>query len=293
MSAPQQLETTDATEDRAFAFVRALAEELSKGKVELPGFPDVAIRIQRVLADENVTPDRIVRVIGSEPVLAGRLLQMANSVALNVTGKPVTDLRTAVTRVGINIVRSATIAFAIQQLRRAPALRGLEKPLDVLWQRSVQVASLCHVIAKRLTHLSPDTAMLAGLLHGIGRLYILTRAGKHRALFSDVATYQAIEREWHLTIAVALLENWEIADEIVQAVRDSADMEREVRGSPCLGDVLMASMIIAQYQNNPAELEANLQKAKAVQRLQLTPAVCEQILREAAEEIAALRAALG
>jgi hypothetical protein len=40
----------------AFAFVQQLAAELSKGKVELPSFPDIALRIRKVLADRTPPP---------------------------------------------------------------------------------------------------------------------------------------------------------------------------------------------------------------------------------------------
>ena len=130
-----------AEQDVAFTFVQALAAELSGGKVELPGFPHIVMRVQRVLSDEKADAAKIVRVIGSDPVLATQLIRMANSAALNPGGAPVTDLRAAVTRVGVDTVRTATIAFAIQQLREAPALRGLEMQLGILWRRSVQVAA--------------------------------------------------------------------------------------------------------------------------------------------------------
>ena len=42
----------------AFAFVQDLALEMSAGKIEIPSFPDVAVRIRKVLADENCTPPR-------------------------------------------------------------------------------------------------------------------------------------------------------------------------------------------------------------------------------------------
>ena len=51
----------------AFKFVQALASELSAGKIELPSFPEVAMRIQRMLTDENVAAEKIVRAIGAEP----------------------------------------------------------------------------------------------------------------------------------------------------------------------------------------------------------------------------------
>jgi len=281
--------------DVAFTFVQALAAELSGGKVELPGFPHIVMRVQKVLADESADAPRIVRVIGSEPVLATQLVRMANSAALNPSGTAIMDLRTAVARCGLDTVRSATIAFAIQQLRDAPALKGLEKQLGVLWRRSVQVAALSHAVAKKLTGatVSPDAAMLAGLLQGIGRLYILTRASRYPSLFADPLTYQTIEHDWHLSIAAALLENWGMADEIVQAVHDSENFDREPRGNPCLADVLVVASILADLQGEPEVLKAQTECSKPLQRLRLDYATCEAFLKESAQEIAALRDALG
>ena len=282
-----------ADKDVAFTFVQALAAELSGGKVELPGFPHIVMRVQRILSDEKADASKMVRVIGSEPVLAAQLLRMANSAALNPTSTPVTDLRAAVTRVGVDTVRSATIAFAIRQLNEAPTLRGLEMQLGVLWRRSVQVASLCFVIARRLTSVSADTALLAGLLQGIGRLYILTRASRHRSLFCDAAAYQGIEHDWHLSIAAALLENWGIADEIVQAVHESENLEREARGAPTLADVLVVGTLLADLNGDASALAAQLQCAKPLQRLRLDQQTCERFLAESAQEVNALRDALG
>ncbi|HTL93473.1 MAG TPA: HDOD domain-containing protein [Steroidobacteraceae bacterium] len=283
----------EADRDVAFTFVQALASELSGGNVELPGFPHIVARVQRVLSDDKADAGRIVRVIGSDPVLATQLIRMANSAALNPGGMRVTDLRAAVTRVGVDTVRTATIAFAMQQLREAPTLRGLEMQLGVLWRRSVQVASLCFVVARHLTPVSADTALLAGLLQGIGRLYILTRASGHRSLFSDAAAYQAIEHDWHLSIAAALLENWGIADEIVQAVHESENLERDSRGPLNLGDVLAVGTLLAEINGDSSALAAQIVCAKPLQRLRLDQLACERFLAESAQELAAMRDALG
>ena len=66
-----------------FGFVKALASELSQGQVELPSVPDIVLKLQKTLSDENVSNDIVVRVVGSEPMLAGKLMNMANSAALN------------------------------------------------------------------------------------------------------------------------------------------------------------------------------------------------------------------
>jgi HD-like signal output (HDOD) protein len=279
--------------DVAFTFVQALASELSGGKIELPGFPHIVMRVQKVLGDANSDAGRIVKVLGGEPVLASQIVRMANSAALNPQGIPVSDLRAAVARVGLDTVRSATIAFAVRQLRDAPLLKGLETPLGVLWRRSVLVASLSCVIARRMTTVNPDTALLAGLLQGIGRLYILTRASGHRALFADQDSYQSIEHDWHLSIAAALLENWGIADEIVQAVHESENFERESRGPLNLADVLVVGTILAEHHNQPQALNAQVHCAKPLQKLKLDAAACEAFIAESEADIESLREALG
>jgi HD-like signal output (HDOD) protein len=290
---PPPTAAPDGAGDVAFTFVQALASELSGGKIELPGFPHIVMRVQRVLGDENADTDRIVKVLGSEPVLASQIVRMANSAALNPAGVLVTDLRSAVSRVGLDTVRSATIAFAVRQLRDAPILKGLEAPLGLLWKRSVLVASLTCVIARRLTHINPDTGLLAGLLQGIGRLYILTRASGHRALFADQETYQSIEQDWHLSIAAALLENWGIADEIVQAVHESENFERDARGPVGLADVLVVGTILAEHHNQPQVLQAQVHCAKPLQKLKLDAPACEAFIAESAKDIESLRVALG
>jgi HD-like signal output (HDOD) protein len=292
-TSPPPGDTHGEEADVAFTFVQALASELSGGKIELPGFPHIVMRVQKVLGDENADANRIVKVLGSEPVLASQIVRMANSAALNPAGVRVTDLRASVARVGLDTVRSATIAFAMRQLRDAPLLKGLEAPLGVLWRRSVLVASLSCVIARRLTTVNADTALLAGLLQGIGRLYILTRASGHRALFADQDSYQAIEQDWHLSIAAALLENWGIADEIVQAVHESENLERESRGPLSLTDVLVVGTILAEHHDQPRALQAQVHCAKPLQKLKLDAAACEAFIAESAVDIESLRAALG
>jgi HD-like signal output (HDOD) protein len=267
---------------------------LSSGKVELPGFPDIVARVQQVLSDDNVSTDRVVKVLGTEPVLAGQLMSVANSAALNPSGKSITDLRSAVARVGLNTVRTATIAYAVRLLRTGAELKNIAGPLNELWQRNVLVASISYVLARKRTQVNPDTALLTGLLHGVGRLYIMTRAVRHAALFANPSSYQLIERDWHLSIATALLENWGISPEIVAAVRDSEDYAREPRGPACLTDVLVAANMIVVHNGQPPEfLQARLQTVRAVARLELTREICDALMTESATEIAGLREVLG
>ena len=277
----------------AFAFVQSLATELSKGKVDLPSFPDIALKVRKVLTDENVSQEKVVRVVGSEPALAARLMQIANSAALNFSGKSITDLRTAIARMGFNMVRSAAIAFAMSQLKKVDSLKGLEKPLDDLWKRSAAVAAMSHAVARRFSKVNPDTAMLAGLLHGIGQLYILTRSSQHPGLFADHSAYNSIVRDWHASVAKALLENWDMTEEIVTAVSEFEDFERENSGAVDLTDVLTVGYLLASFKEHPETIELNMHDVAACKRMEIDRASYEKLIDESEHEIDALRQALG
>jgi HD-like signal output (HDOD) protein len=276
-----------------FGFVKALAAELSQGQVELPSVPDIVLKLQKTLSDENVSNDVVVRVVGSEPMLAGKLMNMANSAALNASGRKIADLRMAVARVGFNIVRSAALSFAVEQLKRSPEFKHLEGPLDVLWKSSVQIAALSHVIARRFSSLNGDTALLAGLMHNVGRIYILTRASKHPSLVADQLTYQSIVRDWHTNVSKALLENWRVAEEVVDAVANHEDMDRDQRGPVTLTDVLSLATLVERNRAGGDLQSADESLVKGLRRLHLQLQDCASVIDESAEEIAALKSALG
>src|SRR5688572_22088366 len=249
--------------------------------------------MRRVLADENCDTNQVARVAGAEPALAAKLLRMANSVALNPGGLKVTELKSAIARLGFSNVRSASLAYAVEQVRNAPALEPMRNVLNELWERSVLVASLAYVAARKWTYVSPDQALLAGLMHGMGRMYIITRSVDHPGLFADAATFQRMLRDWHAPVAKMVLESWEIAPEIVSAVEHFEQLDRRNAGDADLTDVLTIADLLASYHGDALALEVQLAEAAASRRLGITQESVALVLQESADELASLNAALG
>jgi putative nucleotidyltransferase with HDIG domain len=284
--------TEPAGASGAFAFVADLAQEVSKGRVELPSFPDVAVRVRKVLADEQVSNEQIARVVGSEAGLAARVFTLANSAALNRTGKTIADLRAAVNRIGHNNVRTAAVSFAIAQLRRANELRAISKELEQLWNEATMVAALAHAVASRSNSVNPDESMLAGLLHNVGKIYVLARANRHGSLFKDSVALAQVIRDWHANIGKAIVENWGFPEHIADAIAEHENIDRQVH-VPDVTDVLTVAVMMATFIGHEADLELNMQGVKAFWRLGLDNDKCVHVMRDCAEEIAALRTALG
>jgi len=244
----------------AFQFVTQLAEEVSRGRVELPSFPDVAVRVRKVLADEHVATDQIARVVGSDAGLAARVFSLANSAALS-RGKAVSDLKTAVNRIGHNNVRTAAVSFAIAQLRRASELRHIAKELEELWNEATMVAALCFAVAGR-TKVNADESMLAGLIHNVGKIYILARANRHENMFRDPAALAQVMRDWHCSVGKAIVENWGFPEHICEAIGEHENIDRQV-GSPDVTDVLTVAVMMSGFVGHETDLELNMQGVKA------------------------------
>jgi len=282
----------NARQSELARLVEALNVELAGEKIDLPSFPDVATRVRRALTNEQVDVDSVVRIVSAEPALAARLLQLANSAAVNPNGKRFNDLRSAISRIGFNMARSAAIAFAMSQLRRAEAYKSVGNALGELWKQSAHVAAMCHVVARRFTQINADSALLAGLLQGVGKLYLLTRAARFPALLADAGTYQRLVAEWHLPLACAILRNWELSEDIVDAVVACESLDRDHQGATDLGDVLTISAALAQLGPAPKADDMLFLGTPAARRMKLDAKACDTVLAESSEAIASLRRAL-
>ena len=286
-----QLDPVEAQSTVAFDFIRSLAGELSGGHVDLPSFPEIALQVRRILSDPNTRVEQIVRVVGSEPALAARLLRIANSAAINRSGKSVTDLRTAIARIGHNMVRSASISFSMNQIRKANTLASLAPHLNDLWERSTYVAAYAYVLARTCTRVNPDEAMLTGMMHGIGKLYILTRATGHPELFASEDVLNDIINDWYPSIGKAILENWKFSETMARAVGQE-DFSRTDLDSPDLTDVVGIAMLMVAYGTDIAGLEQTLEELPAAKRLGMNQSKTLEVMQDSAAEVTALSQAL-
>lgn len=208
----------------AFGFVRQLVANLPGKDVDLPAFPDVVRRLQVALADPDTSAKDLVAIIESEPVLSARLLQMANSAAMNAAGNPATSIKAAVSRLGFNLVRLTAVTHAMRQMERLAELAPIRAELGAIWRTSNEVAAICYVVAKRAFGRQPDEAMLAGLLHGIGGLYILTHAQKAAPALRGDPGFRSVLADWQPRLGKAILDAWGLPERIGAAVANQDEL---------------------------------------------------------------------
>jgi hypothetical protein len=161
--------------DRISAF-KSIATQASLGELTFPTNVDATLKLQSALNDPDCHADLAARLVQAEPLLAARTVAIANSVAYNRSGSDVTNVRAAIQRVGFRTLNALAAAVIVRQLDSKITHPALRAKADQLWQHSAHVAALSQVIARRVSHTDPETAMFAGIVHEVGGFYLLSRA---------------------------------------------------------------------------------------------------------------------
>ncbi len=201
--------TNKVLEDK---FYIALLDDLEKQKLVLPTLPEIALKVRDAVSDEDASAKQIAEVISLDPAISARMIQVANSPLLR--GSQQTDtVEQAITRMGHSLVKSMVTTMAMEQIFKA-SNPLTKKYMQSIWQESTQIASISSAMANHFTKLKADQALLAGLVHNIGALPILTRAEEIPALVQDEAIFASLLKRLSGPIGLSIMKSWNFSDEI-------------------------------------------------------------------------------
>lgn len=202
-----------------------IQEEIRAGRIEVPVLPEVAVRVRQIIAQEGPISD-IVAVIEREPAFAAAVLRYANSVAFAGL-KEITDLKQAVTRLGLVSVEQTILAISARNAFKSSDPHD-QQILRTLWNHSMAAALGARRIASRIPGVSPELAFLGGLLHDIGKTVILRCASglrqkdpAHNTL-SETALMEFFD-SLHAKVGESLFESWQLPHQIRDVVRRHHD----------------------------------------------------------------------
>jgi len=196
------------------------------GSQSLPAFPRIVARIIETLDDPDANLNLLGSYIERDPVIAGHLLSLANMAAsLRYGGRTVSDVFTAISLVGLARVREVAVLVSLSQVLDDP--QPNQRPA-YFWRHSVAVG-VCGI---ELAHWTPtpvnvDTALIAGLLHDVGQLWLRRFRPEQFARARDQAMLRGVditntEREIfgvdHGEIGAWIAESWGLTAEIAAAI---------------------------------------------------------------------------
>jgi len=135
---------------------------------QLPTLPAVAMEAIRLMNGDGATFDSVADLIKNDQVLAGKILNYANSAYVGARQK-ITTVPQAISVAGFNAVRSLTLSVAIFDCF-AENLSHQRESLVNFWIHSIGVAATAEALAKKIDFPFKDEAYIAGLMHDIGKL---------------------------------------------------------------------------------------------------------------------------
>lgn len=167
--------------------------QAARGELIFPTNVAASIRLQHAVADPACHLEAAADLVMAEPLVAARLVAIANSVAYTRFGGKVSNVRTAVRLLGFNALRSLVAAIVVRQFSGAISDPSLRAQAELLWQHCANVAALAKVLARELTEVDPETALFAGIVHDISGFYLLFRAQELPVLLENAADESGAE----------------------------------------------------------------------------------------------------
>ena len=201
-----------------------LIHAIENDELVLPTLPEVALRVREAAEDPDVGIPQISKVIGNDAALTARIIKVVNSPLLR-SNKEITDLQMAVSRLGINYTCNLATGLAMEQMFQATS-DVVDRKMREVWNKSTEIAGICHVLCRHYTRLMPDQATLAGLVHQIGVLPILTYAEEHNELLADSISLNHVIEQIHPIIGDKILRTWDFPEPIACIPSQFLDFQR-------------------------------------------------------------------
>ncbi|AZP12468.1 HDOD domain-containing protein [Undibacterium parvum] len=276
--------------------LKHIIEQIRQGELVFPTNVNASIKIQEALDDPDCGIETAANLVITEPLLAARLVAIANSVAYSRFGGGVTNVKTAVTILGFTTLRSIVISVVIRQLSLAITDPQLRIKANQLWEHSANVAALAHVIAKKISHVDYETAMFAGIVHEVAGFYLLSRAHEFPTLL-DTANNgsdntEEIEESSEAIIGRAVLKKLMVPAVVIKAVENLWN-GLLVLPAESLGDILMVANDLASVVSPlDTRTQAVIDQSTSEIDFFVGDTTLNEITAESNEEVRSLTAAL-
>ena len=275
-----------------FKILEDIAKDLSGDQISFPTFLDITFQVRTALKDENLNVEKLAKLVGAEPLMSAKIIRMANSVALNPSGREVADVKSAIVRVGMEAVRTVSFAVAMEQLLKSKQMQPFAGISQRLWEHTAHVAALCRVLARKLAKINGDEAMFAGLVHDIGVFYLMSRAAGFPEMIADKPALYDLLVGWHDNIGHALLSALGLPESVLIAVQEH-ETDREIKEIKTLPDVLYVANKIANRAASWRDPEFDTGIDTSMLETIFDPEMLAEIIEESEEEVHSLKSALG
>jgi len=284
----------DTLEESGNDIIEEITERFDSKDFNLPSLPEMALHVNKALENESINMNALSSTLQSDPAITARIIQVSNS-ALFHTGQTIESLQVAITRIGLEAVRSIVISVVLRDLFH-PETTLIKKTMKRYYEHSIRTGVICYVLAKRCDGFDPDRAFLAGLLHDIGVIPLLVVADKHEELSHQAGKLDSILSDLKGVVGSILLRQWDFGESYAITSEQAYKWERESNTSPDYCDLVQVALLHSNLVSGEKILGPSLINLPAFKRLNLgdtDPAKEIQKLKELSSRITEMMNNLG
>lgn len=271
------METNTAMQSNdEFRFVSLLALELDNGDIFLPSLPDVVIKIRNLLEKDSCDFGTISQAISVDPVLVSRLFVFANSALYNRANVKIDTLEGAIGRLGFEVVRNTAMSLAMKQLHKSDKHDKSARQFRAIWAHGMKLSCMAHALASRSGGLNPETAYLCGLMHEVGKLYILTKAEDFPDLLGNAESLTRVMEEWNPQVSKSIIESWGFPDDVAESADPAAYGGDDEKPEPTYADVMFVARLL--IDDNEQDLATQFEQAASCLKLAIDQASAADVM---------------
>lgn len=186
----------------------------------VPVFPQAALQTLNLMRNPSANVADVVEAASLDPAIAGVIMRLANS-ALFGSRTPASTIAKAIVRLGFATAQKVVTSAALR-----PLFGGSPRLLET-WPHSLKVADLSEQLAGVSGKIDPAEAYLAGLLHDVGRIALLSMPVYDSARLQGLESggcYQVyaenlLLRTDHAALGARIANSWRLPEPMVSAIR--------------------------------------------------------------------------
>ena len=206
------------------SIVEAINDYVENSAISIPVFNSVALRIQKALDKQDYNIEEINRLIMADAGLTSQVLRVSNS-SFYAGLRKVSTIREAIVRLGASCVANIAMLATQQDIYRSsdPKLNDI---MRTLWGHALCCAIGAKWLAAKTNFASlKEEAFLAGLLHDMGKLFLLKvmekiiREGKQEGEISPALITEVMDN-MHVAQGANLMQKWNMPETYCAVVRE-------------------------------------------------------------------------
>lgn len=229
------------------------AQSLLKKFTDIKTLPHLAIKLSKMISDDNRSIKEFEEVIRMDPTMVLRLLRLVNSPYYALRQK-CTSISEAVMYVGMDNLRNIVVATAMKDIYKLNPNESVFSRKK-LWLHSAAVSICAQMITERIFEKKGENAFLCGILHDIG---MIVEDQTIPDLFIELCkTYDPKKHSItdheldiigtdHSAIGTMLADEWKLPEEVRKGIKQHHKIMTTVEPSSLPGIIQISEFMVSR-----------------------------------------------